>query len=98
MDPQIRTHDDDLMVVTFTDGSTRPYDETELAARLARIESADLRASVKELIGELNSHIDKAQAVIDTPNATINASPVAYIKDLARALKRDSPPPKTSPD
>lgn len=76
--------DDEARVVRYADGSTRPYDEAENTAADAR----QTRASQKEILADLQGYADRVQAIIDTPNATINANPAAYIKDLARAVKR----------
>lgn len=82
---------DTLGLVEFTDGTTREYTDNEKVyanVRVAKAKLVTLRQSVKELIGDVNTIIDKAQVTIDTPNSTINASPAAYIKDNARAIKR----------
>lgn len=62
--------------------------QKNIEAAAAREADIALKVSLKLLIGELNDYIDKAQLIIDTPNANINSNPAAYIKDLARATKR----------
>lgn len=76
--------DDAARVVRYADGTTRSYDEAENVAADTRA----MKSQVDEILADLNSYADRAQQIIDTPNPTINASPAAYIKDGARAMKR----------
>lgn len=76
--------DDDARLIRYADGATRPYGVEENFAADKRAMRKDLNA----ILVELQGYADKAQQIIDTPNATINANPAGYIKDLARGLKR----------
>ena len=60
----------------------------ELAAQAEQAAREADRAAVKAIITDLRAEKGRAQNVIDTANATINASPASYIKDTARAAKR----------
>lgn len=66
----------------------RPKAAEELAADTAAAEREAVRALVKAIVNDLQSEKARAQAVIDTANATINAGPAGYVKDCARAAKR----------
>ncbi len=94
--------DDEAGVVRYADGTVRPYTAAELEARDARLaeaaeaqaelaadqERAVLREAVKAVIGELDLLSEAARVLIDTPNATINAGPAPYLKDLARGSRK----------
>lgn len=88
----VTTYDESGAVV-----STRPYDAAENAAAdaaaadaAARAERETTRVAVKAIITDLQAEKARAQAVIDTANATINGSPASYVKDCARAAERIS--------
>ena len=66
----------------------RAWTAEELAAQEAAAAYEAQRLLVKAIITDLRAEKNRAQAVIDTTNATINASPAPYIKDTARAAKR----------
>ena len=66
----------------------RPWTADELAAKAEQAAYDAQRATVKAIITDLQAEKARAQSVIDTPNATINASPAPHIKDVARAAKR----------
>lgn len=74
---------------------TRPYTDDENAAA----DAADAQAAadaehtathdrVQAIVEDLKAEKARVQVTIDTPNATINASPAGYVKDNARAAKR----------
>jgi len=68
--------------------SRRPYTDEENAAEdnALVIESNERnRLSIEEA---LENALVEIQTIIDTPNATINSSPAAHIKTLARAQRR----------
>jgi hypothetical protein len=71
-----------------TQVSTRAYTGAE-AARAAA-EATQLAEATNKGAIEANIIQDLAamQTIIDTANATINASPASYIKDIARAIRR----------
>lgn len=93
---------DELGVVEYPDGTTRPYNEEELAARdiraaaaaarvaaeQAQAESQATREDVLAAIAELNAFSDALAALLDVPNPTVNANPAGYIKDVARAGRK----------
>ena len=66
----------------------RPWTADELAAQAEAAAYEAQRLTVKAIIADLRAEKTRAQAVIDTPNATINTSPAPHIKDVARAAKR----------
>jgi malic enzyme len=68
--------------------STRPYTTEENARAVA--EATQLTEATNKGAIEANIVQDLAamQTIIDTANATINASPASYIKDIARAIRR----------
>ena len=66
----------------------RPWTAEELTARDAQAASEAQRLTVKAIITDLRAEKTRAQAVIDTPNATIKTNPAPYIVDVARAAKR----------
>ena len=66
----------------------RAWTAEELAGQEAAAAYEAQRLLVKAIITDLRAEKDRAQSVIDTANATINASPAPYIKDTARAAKR----------
>ena len=45
-------------------------------------------AGDQAVIGELDLLSEAARVLIDTPNATINAGPAPYLKDLARGSRK----------
>lgn len=58
-----------------------------LAAYPAENDSAET-VNQKSNYTNMQADLAKMQTIIDTPNATINASPAAYIKDNSRAVRR----------
>ena len=96
----IESHDHAARTVTTYDESgavtsTRPYTADENAAADAALaEAAALaqrnadRLTVRAIITDLQAEKARAQAVIDTPNATIKSNPAPYVNDVARAAKR----------
>jgi hypothetical protein len=64
--------------------STRAYNAAENAEANAIVALANGSTIDTNLAADLVT----LQAMIDTTNATINASPAAYIKDLARVQRR----------
>ena len=68
--------------------TVRPWTAEELAAQAEAAAYEARRLTVKAIINDLRAEKTRAQAVIDTPNATINTSPAPHIKDVARAAKR----------
>ena len=92
--------DDATRTVTTWDAagqvtSTRPYSPEENAAADSRAASEQAqaqreatRAAVRAIVDDLRAEKARAQAVIDATNATINAGPAPYVKDVARAAKR----------
>ena len=97
----VERFDDDARTVSRLDELTgdviavRPYTEAENAQADARAaqpaadaEHAATKGRVKQIITDLQAEKDRAQAVLDTANATINASPAKYVKDLAQSAKR----------
>ena len=66
----------------------RAWTAEEIAAQEAAAAYEAQRLLVKAIITDLRAEKARAQTVIDTANATINASPASYIKDTARASKR----------
>ena len=66
----------------------RAWTAEELAAQAEQAAREADRTAVKAIITDLRAEKGRAQNVIDTANATINASPASYIKDTARAAKR----------
>jgi hypothetical protein len=86
---------DTLNIIEFGDGTTRPYTPEEIVAANERAaiakDKADLAAlkqSIRDTIADVNANIDLVQPVLDATNASINASPAASIKIVARAIKR----------
>lgn len=74
--------------------STHPHTASENAAadaaeaaQAAQAAYEAQRLTVKAIIADLKAEKDRAQAVIDTPNATIRTNPAPYIVDVARAAK-----------
>jgi hypothetical protein len=96
----ITVHDPATRTVTTYDETgavvdQRPYTAEENAAAdldaAQAAEAAEHQATadrVALIIDELQAEKDRVQVTIDTPNATINASPANYVKDNARAAKR----------
>ena len=96
----IESHDHAARTVTTYDESgavtgSRPYTADETAAADAALaEAAALaqrnadRLTVRAIITDLQAEKARAQAVIDTPNATIKSNPAPYVNDVARAAKR----------
>ena len=92
--------DDTARTVTTYDetgavASTRPYTAEENAAADAAVAEAAARAqrvagrlTVRAIITDLQAEKARAQAVLDTPNATIKSNPAPYVVDVARAAKR----------
>lgn len=68
--------------------STRPYTAEENAALDAAIAAAQARSNRSAIETNLLQDLATMQTIIDTANATINASPASYIKDIARAIRR----------
>ena len=66
----------------------RAWTAEELAAQAEAAAYEAQRLLVKAIITDLRAEKGRAQNVIDTANATINASPASHIKDTARAAKR----------
>ena len=66
----------------------RPWTAEELAAQAAAAQYKADRLTVRQIVTDLQTEKARAQAVIDTTNATINNSPASHIKDTARAAKR----------
>ena len=93
-------HNDTTRTVTTYDetgavASTRPHTAEENAAADAAVAEAAARAqrvadrlTVRAIITDLQAEKARAQAVIDTPNATIKSNPAPYVNDVARAAKR----------
>ena len=90
-------HNDTTRTVTTYDetgavASTRPYTAEENAAAVAeaaaRAQRVAGRLTVRAIITDLQAEKARAQAVIDTPNATIKSNPAPYVNDVARAAKR----------
>lgn len=78
---------------TYSDFTTdpptiRPYNPDENAAadqRLVEEAAEAVRVQVEQI---LDASLADLQAIIDTPNATINGSPAQHIKTLARVQRR----------
>ena len=75
--------------------SSRPYTADENATADSAIAEAAAQAqreadrlTVRQIITDLQAEKARAQAVIDTPNATIKTNPAPYVVDVARAAKR----------
>ena len=68
--------------------TVRPWTADELAAQAAAARYEADRLTVRQIITDLQSEKARAQAVIDTPNATIKTNPAPYVVDVARAAKR----------
>lgn len=66
----------------------RPWTAEELAAQAEAAAYEARRLTVKAIIADLRAEKTRAQAVIDTPNATIKTNPAPYVVDVARAAKR----------
>ena len=66
----------------------RAWTAEEIAAQAEAAAYEAQRLLVKAIIADLRAEKGRAQNVIDTANATINASPASHIKDTARAAKR----------
>jgi hypothetical protein len=64
--------------VTWT---SRPKTQAEIDAATATTNNA-------AIVDNLNQDMAKMQTTIDTANATINANPAAFIKDIARMNRR----------
>lgn len=47
-----------------------------------------LREAIRLIITDLKAEKNRAQAILDATNTTINSNPAGYIKDSARAAKR----------
>lgn len=62
-------------------------DQAAIAEAAAAPREAD-RLTVRAIITDLQAEKARAQAVIDTPNATIKSNPAPYVNDVARAAKR----------
>lgn len=66
----------------------RSYTAAEIAFADAlaqdRLEEANARTIEQALTGDLTA----MQTLIDTTNATINAGPAPFLKDIARAIRR----------
>lgn len=85
--------DDDARMYTEYDEqgaveSTRPYTAEENAradAEAAETLEQDNKRTIEEALAV---DLTAMQTIIDTANATINAGPAAYIKDIARAIRR----------
>jgi hypothetical protein len=77
--------DETAGTLTVTDNGKPPV-VTPLSADQIRV----LTDGTNQTAIETNLRTDMAamQAVIDTPNATLNTSPAAALKDIARNLKR----------
>ena len=92
--------DDTSRTVTAYDeagveAETRPYTEAEnvvadaaVAAQAADARREAARVTVRQIVTDLQAENARAQAIIDTPNATIKTNPAPYIVDVARAAKR----------
>ena len=93
-------HDDASRTVTTYDEtgavtSSRPYTADENATADSAIAEAAAQAqreadrlTVRQIVIDLRAEKARAQAVIDTPNATIKSNPAPYVVDVARAAKR----------
>jgi hypothetical protein len=88
--------DDQTKQVVYRDGSTRPYTNDEVTAmnqrlveQAARNAAESSRAKVKTALAGLGTNIAALQALIDTPDASINAAPAASIKALAGAIQKN---------
>lgn len=82
---------DDLSIVEYADGTTRPYNAEELLAREDRVSlvtaeaaRASFKAAQSALITEINTNLAAVQLVIDAGTANTSAN----TKTLARAIKR----------
>jgi hypothetical protein len=90
----IEHYDDATRTVTYYDEktgaflSTRPYGPDENATADAEATKAEGKTGVELIVADLKTEKDRVQAIIDTPNATINTNPAGFIKDVARASKR----------
>ena len=88
------THTSDPAPVALVAGvptqqwTVRPWTAEELAARAAAAQHEADRLTVRQIISDLQAEKARAQAVIDTPNATIKTNPAPYVVDVARAAKR----------
>jgi hypothetical protein len=84
------THDYSLMLI---DGvptevwTQRPWTQSELDAREAQANTAEMVAESDTSVDKLVAVVEALNAITDTPNATINANPAAIIKNLARECK-----------
>ena len=94
---QVLRYDDQARTVATLDPDgvlldTRPYTDAEnaaldaqTAAQALQVEHDTTKVRVDAIIEDLKAEKDRAQVVIDKPNAQITA---ADTKDLARAVKR----------
>ena len=88
------THTSDPAPVALVAGvptqqwTVRPWTAEELAAQAAQAQYEADRLTVRQIVTDLRAEKARAQAVIDTPNATIKSNPAPYVNDVARAAKR----------
>jgi hypothetical protein len=77
--------------------TTRPYTADEIAAATATAAAATAGANEAAMLEQVRATIDALIAsratlkstVLDPTNATINSSPAAYIKAVAKAVRDD---------
>lgn len=67
---------------------TEPYTPEQNAEADARAAAETQMANRVTIEAALAAALATLQAILDTPNATINATPAPYLKDLARVQKR----------
>lgn len=67
----------------------RSYNPDELAQKAARVEAATVAANEADIGSKIETvDMPAMQAILDATNATINAGPAPYLKDIAKAVRR----------
>jgi hypothetical protein len=66
--------------------TARPWTAEELASKAQVAVETTLRSNPQTHIDVLVASLAALQTLVDTPNATINASPASYVKGVAREL------------
>ena len=67
--------------------ASRPLDPVEVAAVVEEAAAVVVETTRRTIEQKADAALGELQALIDTTNATINASPAPYIKGLARVLR-----------
>lgn len=66
----------------------RLWTQEELEARAAEEARQAAGAAVRSIKSDIQAERARLQAVLDTPNSTINGSPASHVKEVARASLR----------